>query len=828
MTFLTKKNMNIKTILISTLFFYNNQDNAKFIENLVDQVISLAAKLDTIKFSIVLRNNAPDEDDDCLIDKIRDYQLDLPATVSLHYIHTGFNVGFGTGHNLNEESTPSDLIFVLNNDIRFPNLNFIADAIELFESDPKIAIVGPLGAPGRFRPETVSVLPKSFPNEMVDYAEASITLYRTSSFREVHGFSKRYAYAYYEDSDLSLKLYEKGYTSRCIEMPHQHFRSSSASRLPDAAILALSEGNRAKFSSRWNSYLEKRLPPGHGVIDLRADGFGDMVYALRPVFEFLKQTTCPQITILMKGLRSAFLYDRFSARIVDSTSLDIVSSANLRQSATSFWLDCTKINHSAPFQSQDLIYSALGVELDKAHDTDFSEYLDQIKTGLRNWQVNDVIDGLGKYIVVHCDSQRTNFEGRGVPIEISAAVLKELAKDHRIVLIGQKQLDDLDEIEIKKMIDGEQIRDFRNSSLAELTGVIAWSEGYFGIDSGPMHVAQLFNIPSVVVFGSTAAGSKVINRNNTQPISHRELSCLGCYHTHVSPGYAYCMRRDQACVRKLDPSETASKAAAFFKTREPDWSESDQVMRKLQTEWLTVLQHHPMMKTPLVVSPEGGMHQISQDIIALVDRVHSRLEQESISIAKKSEQKVIELLKHNRTLKSENDKLITHARNEQIKALSATIMPDKFVKPDLQLRKIDLLDSEANDIIPKRCEVSFDDKDILINAIEPDPQLLFSVSYPIPMETVEEVYLNVELTVDRQEVLQIFYAANECKFTNSGCVSASLKKGANSLILNLPADVRIDYLRLDPSKGPSITKLSTVEVVFLIKPDDKTSSHLLA
>ena len=65
------------------------------------------------------------------------------------------------------------------------------------------------------------------------------------------------------------------------------------------------------------------------------------------------------------------------------------------------------------------------------------------------------------------------------------------------------------------------------TSIRRLAAIISEADIFFGLDSFPMHLANAFGIPSVVLFGSTDP-YKVICRSDIVHIIQSDESCLGC------------------------------------------------------------------------------------------------------------------------------------------------------------------------------------------------------------------------------------------------------------------------------------------------------------
>jgi len=102
----------------------------------------------------------------------------------------------------------------------------------------------------------------------VDYGSAVCMATRLPTFRELDGFDEAYAPAYYEDSDLCMRLATLGMTVMYeprARVTHVRYGSAGA----DAAA-KLSERNRRLFAARWTSRLEGRPPTFTGASEQAA------------------------------------------------------------------------------------------------------------------------------------------------------------------------------------------------------------------------------------------------------------------------------------------------------------------------------------------------------------------------------------------------------------------------------------------------------------------------------------------------------------------------------------------------------------------------------
>jgi len=139
-------------------------------------------------------------------------------------------------------------------------------------------------------------------------------------------------------------------------------------------------------------------------------------------------------------------------------------------------------------------------------------------------QVNKPL--LDNYVVVHAGN--TNWAGRNW----DKSKFKELAirihdAGHQIICVGGPE-----DYFVPSDCD---VRG--KTTIGQLATIMKDSRLFVGIDSFPMHVAQTFNIPSVVFFGSIRGDTRIY-RQNAKWVSDFTLPCLGCHHRKQAPSVA--------------------------------------------------------------------------------------------------------------------------------------------------------------------------------------------------------------------------------------------------------------------------------------------------
>ncbi len=190
-------------------------------------------------------------------------------------VEVGINRFFGEGNNIGVDFAHGDYIVFLNNDA-FVQPGWIEALSSTMRSDPLVAAVGPmfLYPDGRVQEVGGIIVPTGDAVQIgkgavwgpdhydtpcvVDYCSAACLMMRRSDFLKVGGFGLEWEPAYYEDTDLCLKLWTqcgKVMVNPNARVIHIESKTTSDSRLK---LHDISEINRARFVKKWGPWLEAR------------------------------------------------------------------------------------------------------------------------------------------------------------------------------------------------------------------------------------------------------------------------------------------------------------------------------------------------------------------------------------------------------------------------------------------------------------------------------------------------------------------------------------------------------------------------------------------
>ena len=96
----------------------------------------------------------------------------------------------------------------------------------------------------------------------VDYCSGASLMVPADLFRRLGGFDRRYAPAYYEDSDLCLRIREAGFRVYCQPLSSViHIEGGTSGTDPSQGVKRFQAVNRATFAERWASVLASHPAP---------------------------------------------------------------------------------------------------------------------------------------------------------------------------------------------------------------------------------------------------------------------------------------------------------------------------------------------------------------------------------------------------------------------------------------------------------------------------------------------------------------------------------------------------------------------------------------
>lgn len=147
-----------------------------------------------------------------------------------------------------------------------------------------------------------------------------------------------------------------------------------------------------------------------------------------------------------------------------------------------------------------------------------------------------------------------------------AEVALALSEDYEVVIIGIKS-----EADMAKKIEGvllfNGVTNYKNlvgkTSLYELITEISTFSLFITNDSGPMHIAGAFDVPTVAIFGSTNHLQTHQWKNPYNVIVRKDLDCAPCMKRS-------CPKTHHKCMKDISPKEIIKEAKELFALSKKD------------------------------------------------------------------------------------------------------------------------------------------------------------------------------------------------------------------------------------------------------------------
>lgn len=232
------------------------------------ECLKALAALKAPTFELIIVDNASSDRVPQLLDRIDGATL-LPQTE---------NLGFLRAVNLAARQARGDYLLLLNNDaVVFDDT--LANAVQRLDAEQDIgAVGGPIllwdgrlqeagsiiwrdgSCLGYGRGESPDAGPYRYLRD-VDYCSGAFLMLRRSLFDGLGGFDERFAPAYYEESDLCIRLWEAGHRVVCdprVRVRHFEFASDAGS----GRALELQARNRERLVAKHGAFLDRQRAPG--------------------------------------------------------------------------------------------------------------------------------------------------------------------------------------------------------------------------------------------------------------------------------------------------------------------------------------------------------------------------------------------------------------------------------------------------------------------------------------------------------------------------------------------------------------------------------------
>lgn len=376
------------------------------------------------------------------------------------------NLGFQIPNTHALSLTTTEYFVMLNDDTIVPP-RWLESLVEPFTKNPKAALTAPRG--------TCCALNEKFHGYVggrVEYLEASCLMGKTEILKKHGLFSPHLKFAYGEDSDLSLRMQEAGYTIHQANFKLiTHIRAATSSKVP--GILKIQEENHVYLRKRWGHYLRTRRFD-YPIIVQRMGAHGD-VLLLTPVLRALHEQR-PHNPIFV----------RTSVPDVLHGNPNIVrASAGINNPMGAMQINLDGTYEAKPDRHIIEIYAGVvGVDVPRPYKLEIFP-----GPGDRAWATTKIPDD--KWIAIHPGP--STWKGKEWPKDRFEFVAKTLREQGwRVVLVGSADIGIANDLDLRG-----------KTSIMQMAAVIARTKLFIGLDSLPMHLSQAVGTPTIGLFGIT-------------------------------------------------------------------------------------------------------------------------------------------------------------------------------------------------------------------------------------------------------------------------------------------------------------------------------------
>lgn len=461
------------------------------------------------------------------------------------------NLGFGVPHNAalklvlsRGDGDKPEYFVVLNNDLEVCG-RWLRDMSAALERDPLNAICGIMGTCCGIDKNGVGR-----PSETPEYVEGSCLMIRTELAERFGLFSEEYIFAYYEDSDLSLRLREAGYKLVFVPLPIHHQGAATAKIVADVDLRGFYLRNQKIFLAKWKTYLAHRGFGAKTILVVRDVALGDVILTT-PVIRALRQKY-PVADISM--------ITRFPEVFKRNPNVTYCGTKILRQTDKyDLFFDLNMAYERRPNLHIVEAYAEVCGVYDRVAVPD--GLVPEVYPGEEEVAYARETLGSDPWIMIHPGP--TAWPGRNWGAAgFSEASRRLMEMGWKIALVGGK---DAHKIEYDLDLRGK-------TSFHQLAALMGVARAFLGIDSAPMHMAIAARIPTFALFGCIDPIYRLPHRTGYSGIAvgitapQTDVGCLGCHHYLPSPRVASeCFReRTQVprCMEKLKPEDVLAAMEA--------------------------------------------------------------------------------------------------------------------------------------------------------------------------------------------------------------------------------------------------------------------------
>lgn len=426
------------------------------------------------------------------------------------------NLGYPASQNGAFQQVIGEFLITLNSDVLV-----VPGWLEKFEAEfqknRKLGMVGVKGTPCQLDQNFMG-----HPGDRIDYVEGSCAMYSMKALNFTGLYDPAFRRAYCEDTDLALRIRAAGYDLALIDLPITHVGQQSTK-------IAVAEGQDIRGFEAYNRLLlRKRWPGFHGevrkILLIRTTALGDVIL-LTPVIKALKEK-----------------YPKADVDVESAYPDVFIGNPHVRG---------TFLPHEASRENYQMV-----VNLDGAYESRQPMHIVDAYAEACGVKVTDYFTRL------YPTKEDRRIAKMVVPPGADVAAIHPLLED----VVGKTLLKELD-YKIRQALDARGMSFItvgreHGFTLGQLAAILERCKVFIGADSGPLHVAQAINTPTVGIFGCTdpdliqIRNAQIYKAVTAPPL---QVGCLGCHHIQKfeHPGFR-CEREGEdydRCMKMVRPED---------------------------------------------------------------------------------------------------------------------------------------------------------------------------------------------------------------------------------------------------------------------------------
>lgn len=430
----------------------------------------------------------------------------------IRVIHNPENLGFQEPNRRALEMARGEFFVMLNNDCLAAPA-WLESMAKTFDRDSLVAVCGTDSG-------CISLHPNfhGFRGDRFEYVEASCMMVRCDIVR-THGlFAPYLSFAYGEDSDLCLRMREKGFNIARADVVIRHSGQATSSSVPN--IRDVQDRNHAFLQKRWAHYLQTRRMD-YPIVLRRAGALGD-VLLLTPIVSALKEhrplspiyieTATPEI---FEGNAAVHHAARTIPPLPDEIriNLDMAYENEIEVPILDAYARRVLLNQAG----EDLSWRSLSF----------------VPRGESVERMTPILSPLADRPIVALHVDASSWPGKTWEADRWGHVAHFLRENgRRVVVVGSSSapLGFAHDLDLRGQL-----------SISDLAFTLGMSCLFVGVDSFPMHLAMSQGAPAVALFGAASPGI-VLSEGECYPVqASREVApCAGARHRVAGQTFVPC------------------------------------------------------------------------------------------------------------------------------------------------------------------------------------------------------------------------------------------------------------------------------------------------